>query len=69
MRQMYWADVVPLGTFATWACEPNPTIEEIKAAMAASLVSVETPTMALPTATSGGAVDGNRLASNACARP
>lgn len=33
-RQMEWADVVPLGHFATWACEPNSTIEETLALVA-----------------------------------
>lgn len=30
MRNMYWADIVPLGHFATWACEPNQTLDEIQ---------------------------------------
>lgn len=30
-RQMQWADIVPLGYFATWGCEPNPGIEELRA--------------------------------------
>lgn len=30
MRNAYWADFVPLGFFATWACEPNTPIEDIE---------------------------------------
>lgn len=31
MRQMYWADIVPLGTFPTWEMQPNPTLSELVA--------------------------------------
>lgn len=30
MRQMNWADIVPLGTYPTWAGEPNPSLAEIR---------------------------------------
>ncbi len=30
-RQMAWGDIVPLGHFATWACEPNPCLAEHRA--------------------------------------
>lgn len=29
-RRMIWSDIVPLGYFATWACEPNPSLEDTK---------------------------------------
>lgn len=29
-RQMAWGDIVPLGHFPTWACEPNPSLAELR---------------------------------------
>lgn len=42
IRLMDWGDVVPFGHYATWACEPNASLDEIKALLRKTMDQIGT---------------------------